>query len=167
MSDTIYIIDPVNDTSYYTEVRTLLGITSKDLTDAELKSDILLGIAERIICGSLVPNWVNILNGNNQLKTDALRSCVIIQVGINILDMPAKQSLIIDQARLIDIILTAKKQDYREFKGWLVGLMEKQLSMLGIVHSGGWPDRTLVSKTTTANVYDYYVDRNGDVQENL
>jgi len=165
MSDTIYIIDPINDTSYYTDVRTLLGITSHDLTDTELKSDILLGIAERIICGTLVPNWTDILNGNNQLKTDALRSCVIIQVGINILDMPAKQNLIIDQARLIDIILTAKKQDYREFKGWLVGLMEKQLSMLGIVHSGGWPVRTLVGKTTSANVYDYYVDTNGDIQE--
>ena len=165
MADTIYIIDPVNDTAYYTEVRILLGITSDDLTDAELKSDVLLGMAERIICGSLVPNWTDILNGNSQLKADALRSCVIIQVGINILDMPAKQNLIVDKIRLIDIILTAKGQSYKEFKSWLIGLMEKQMAMLGIVHSGGWPDRTLVKKTGTANVYDYHVDTKGAIQE--
>ena len=165
MSDTIYIIDPENDTSYYTEVRTLLGITSHDLSDAVLKSDILLGIAERIICGAVVPNWVDILNGDSQLKADALRSCVIVQVGINILDMPAKQNLILDQVRLIDVILTAKKQNYKEFKEWLSGLMGQQLSMLGIVHSGGWPTRTLLSKTATANVYDYYVDTNGSIQK--
>lgn len=166
MSDTIYIIDPVNDTSYYTEVRTLLGITSEDLTDVELKSDIILGMAERIICGTLGPNWTDILTGNSQLKVDALRSCVIVQVGVNILDMPAKQNLMVDQARIIDIILTAKKQDYKEFKSWLVGLLEKQMSMLGIVHSGGWPTRTLISKTSTADVYDYYVDTNGAIQAN-
>ena len=166
MSDTIYIIDTVNDTSYYTEVRTLLGITSNDLTDAELKSDILLGMAERIICGTLVPNWTDILSGDSQLKTDALRSCVIVQVSINILDMPAKQNLVVDKVRLIDIILTAKAQSYKEFKGWLIGLLGKQMAMLGIVHSGdGWPDRTLVKKTGTANVYDYHIDTNGAIKE--
>lgn len=165
MSDTTYIIDTANDTNYYTEVRTLLGITSNDLTDTELKSDILLGIAERIICGTFVPNWTDILNGDNQLKADALRSCVIIQVGINILDMPAKQNLIIDKVSLIDIILTAKAQSYKEFREWLIGLMGKQMAMLGIVHSGGWPDRTLVKATATANVYDYHVDTKGAIQE--
>lgn len=165
MSDTIYIIDIINDTSYYTEVRTLLGITSNDLTDAELKSDILLGMAERIICGTLVPNWTDILNGDSQLKTDALRSCVIVQVSINILDMPAKQNLIVDKVRLIDIILTAKAQSYKEFKGWLIGLLEKQMAMLGIVHPDGWPERTLVKATGTANVYDYHIDTNGMIQE--
>jgi hypothetical protein len=165
MSDTVYIIDTTNDTSYYTEVRTLLGITSNDLTDDELKSDIILGTAERIVCGTLVPNWTDILNGDNQLKADALRSCVIIQVGINILDMPAKQNLIVDKVRLIDIILTAKAQSYEEFKGWLVGLLGKQMAMLGIVHSGGWPDRTLIKKTGTANVYDYHIDTNGAIKK--
>ena len=43
-----YIIDPVNDTAYYTDVRDLLGITDDDLTDNNLKSDIILGAAERI-----------------------------------------------------------------------------------------------------------------------
>jgi len=165
MSDTIYIIDATSDTSYYTEVRTLLGITSHDLTDTELKSDIILGVAERMICGTTVPNWSDILNGGDQLKTDALRSSVIIQVGINILDMPAKQNLIADQTRLIDIILTAKKQSYSDFRGWLVGLMESQLSMVGVVQTdGGWPVTTLVGKTKTFNAYDYYVDANGAIQ---
>lgn len=166
MSDTIYIIDPVNDTSYYTEIRTLLGITSNDLTDAELKSDILLGMAERIICGTLVPNWTDILNGDSQLKADALRSCVVIQVGINILDMPAIQNLLIDQFRLIDIIITAKKQTVEEVKIWLKGLLGQQLSIAGVVHSGeGWPERTLISKTGSVNVYDYGVTTSGDVQK--
>lgn len=166
MSDTIYIIDPINDTSYYTDVRILLGITPSDLTDAELKSDIILGIAERIICGSLVPNWIDILNGDSQLKADALRSCVIIQVGINILDMPLKQNLVIDQVRLIDIILTAKKQSFDDFRSWLVNLLERQLGIVGVVHSGGWPSRTLVAKSDSVNVYDYSVDTNGVIQEN-
>lgn len=166
MSNTVYIIDPENDTSYYAEVRTLLGITSNDLTDAELKSDILLGVAERIICGSIVPNWVDILNGDSQLKADALRSCVVIQVGINVLDMPAKQNLIVDQVRLIDIILTAKKQSYKEFREWLVGFMGTQLSMIGITHSGGWPERKLLGASGSVNVYDYYVDTDGAIQEN-
>ena len=35
-----YIIDPINDADYYTEVRDLLGITDDDLSDSALKSDI-------------------------------------------------------------------------------------------------------------------------------
>jgi len=165
MSDTIYIIDKVNDTSYYTEVRVLLGITSDDLTDAELKSDVILGMAERLVCGSLVPNWTDVLNGGNQLKADALRSCVVMQVAINILDMPAIQNLIVDQIRLIDIIITAKKQTAKEIKSWLGGLQRQQLAIVGITHTGGWPGRTLVGKTKSVNVYDYTVDTNGNIQK--
>jgi len=160
-----YIIDPVNDSDYYTEVRDLLGITDDDLTDATLKSDIFLGAAERMICKIYVPNWQSVLNGADGIAADALRSTVIIRVALNILNMPATQNLILDQVRLIDIILTAKKQTFDELKAALQTLFEQQLSFVGVEHTGDWPVRTLVGKSTSANVFDYYIDTDGVVQE--
>jgi len=160
-----YIIDPVNDTAYYTEVRDLLGITSDDLSNTTLKSDIFLGTAERMICKIYVPNWQNVLKGSDSIAADALRSSVIVRVAINVLNMPASQNLILDQVRLIDIILTAKKQTMAELRASLEMLFEQQLSFAGVVRTTAWPIRTLVGKTSTANVFDYYVDTDGAVQE--
>ncbi len=161
-----YIIDPVNDTDYYTEVRDLLGVTDDDLTDATLKSDIYLGVAERMICKVYVPNWQDVLSGSDSIAADALRSSVIIRVALNVLDMPASQNLILDQVRLIDIILTAKKQTMQELKKSLQSFFEQQLSFAGVVRTTAWPERTLVGKSDTAKVYDYYIDTSGAVQEN-
>ena len=160
-----YIIDPVNDTDYYTEVRDLLGITDDDLTDATLKSDIYLGVAERMICKVYVPNWQDVLSGSDSIAADALRSSVIIKVALNVLDMPASQNLILDQVRLIDIILTAKKQTMQELKKSLQTFFEQQLSFAGVVRSAVWPERTLVGKSDSADVFDYYIDTSGAVQK--
>ena len=160
-----YIIDPVNDTDYYTEVRDLLGITDNDLTDATLKSDIFLGAAERMICKLYVPNWQDVLTGSDSIAADALRSTVIIRVAINILNMPANQNLLFDQVKLIDIVLIAKKQTFEELRTALQSLFEQQLSFTGVVHASAWPERTLVGKSTSANVFDYYIDTDGVVQE--
>jgi len=160
-----YIIDPVNDTAYYTEVRDLLGITDDDLTDTTLKSDIFLGAAERMICKLYVPNWQDILTGSDSIAADALRSTVIIRVAINILNMPANQNLLFDQVKLIDIVLIAKKQTFEELRMALQSLFEQQLSFTGVVRASAWPERTLIGKSDTANVYDYYVDTDGVVQE--
>jgi len=160
-----YIIDPINDAAYYTEVRDLLGITSDDLSDATLKSDIFLGAAERMICKIYVPNWQDVLTGSDSIAADALRSSVVVRVALNVLNMPASQNLILDQVRLIDIILTAKKQTMAELRASLEHLFEQQLSFAGVVRTTEWPIRTLVGKTGTANVYNYYVDTDGAVQE--
>jgi|GEM_PF-3374733 len=163
-----YIIDPVNDAAYYTEVRDLLGITEDDLTDASLKSDIILGAAERAICKIYAPNWQSVMTGNDQLAADALRSCVVIRVALNILNMPANQNIIMDQVRLIDIILTAKKQTFDELRKALGDLFMQQLSFVGVVHPGtGYPNRTLIGKSASISVYDYYVDTNGNVQKEV
>ena len=160
-----YIIDPVNDTAYYTEVRDLLGVTDDDLTDATLKSDIYLGVAERMICKIYVPNWQDVLSGSDSIAADALRSSVIIRVALNVLNMPASQNLLFDQIRLIDIIVMAKKQTVEQIKGSLQMLFEEQLSFVGVVRTSTWPERTLVGKSDSADVYDYYVDTAGVVQK--
>jgi len=160
-----YIIDPVNDTNYYTEVRDLLGVTSEDLTDATLKSDIFLGMAERMVAKIYVPNWQDILTGSDQIASDALRSSVVIRVALNILNMPANQNLLFDQIRLIDIILIAKKQSFEDLKKALEYLFEQQISVVGVERTTAWPERTLVGKSDSADVYDYYVDTSGAVQK--
>lgn len=163
-----YIIDPVNDTAYYTDVRDLLGITDDDLTDTHLKSDIILGAAERAICKIYVPNWQTVMTGSDQIAADALRSCVIVRVALNILNMPASQNLIMDQVRLIDIILTAKKQTFDELRKSLGDLFMQQLSFVGVEHSGdGYPNRTLIGKSDSISFYDYYVDTTGNVRKEV
>lgn len=160
-----YIIDPVNDTAYYTEVRDLLGVTSDDLSDDTLKSDIFLGAAERMICKLYVPNWQAVLTGSDAIAADSLRSSVVIRVAQNILNMPANQNLLFDQIRLIDIILIAKKQTIEDLKSSLQSLFEQQLSFIGVERTSAWPERTLVGKSTSADVYDYHIDTEGAVQE--
>lgn len=160
-----YIIDPVNDSAYYTEVRDLLGVTSDDLSDTTLKSDIFLGAAERMICKIYVPNWQDIITGSDSIAADALRSSVVVRVAINVLNMPASQNLLLDQVRLIDIILIAKKQTINELRDSLVSLFEQQLSFAGVVRTIAWPERTLIGKSDSADVYDYYVDTAGNVKE--
>ena len=163
-----YIIDSVNDSDYFTEVRDLLGITDDDLTDASLKSDIVLGAAERAVCKIYAPNWQSVMTGSDQIAADALRSCVVIRVALNILNMPANQNLIMDQVRLIDIILTAKKQTFDELRKSLGDLFMQQLSLVGVEHPGdGYPNRTLVGKSASVSVYDYYVDTTGSVQREV
>lgn len=159
-----YIIDPVNDTAYYTEVRDLLGITDDDLTDATLKSDIFLGAAERMICKVFVPNWQAVITGKDPIAADALRSSVVIKVALNVLYMPANQNLIQDQVRLIDIIITAKKQPVDQLEESLQFLFEQQLSIVGVERTDGWPDRTVVGKSDTVNVFDYIIDTRGNIQ---
>ena len=161
-----YIIDPINDSDYYTEVRDLLGVTSNDLSDATLKSDIYLGVAERMIVKIYVPNWQDVLSGSDSIAADALRSSVIVRVALNVLNMPANQNLLFDQIRLIDIIITAKKQTMAELRASLEYLFEQQLSFAGVVRTTVWPERTLVGKSDTADVYDYYIDTSGSIQEN-
>lgn len=162
-----YIIDPVNDSDYYTDVRDLLGITSDDLSDTTLKSDIILGIAERMICKTFVPNWQDVLTGDDGIAADALRSSVIIRVALNILEMPANENLLLDQFKLIDMVLTSKKQTLDDIKKSLQKLFEQQLSFCGVVYSGaGWPERTLVGKSDSITFYDYYIDTEGEVQSN-
>lgn len=162
-----YIIDPVNDAAYYTDVRELLGITDDDLTDASLKADIVLGAAERSVCKVFVPNWQNVMTGSDQIAADALRSAVIIKVAMNILNMPANQNLLQDQVRLIDMIITAKKQTLDQLKEALAGLFEEQLSLVGVVHTGDWPERTLVGKSDSISFYDYFVDTDGEIQSEV
>jgi len=162
-----YIIDPVNDSSYYTEVRDLLGITSDDLSDTTLKSDIFLGMAERMICKTYVPNWQNILDGSDGIAADALRSSVIIRVALNILEMPANKDLFLDQFQLIDMIIKSNKQTLDQLKASLQKLFEQQLSFVGVEYTGGWPERTLLGKSTSANVFDYYIDTNNVIQGSI
>ena len=159
------IVDTVNDTDYYTEVRDLLGVSSEDLSDTTLKSDIILGTAEREVCGSFVNNWISILNGSDPIKQSALRACVIIRVAFNIIDSPAVQNILIDQIRMIDTIITSKKVSIEEVKAGLLRLFEKQLAQVGVEHAGGWPDRNIIGKTDTYNFYDYVIDTEGNVQE--
>ena len=161
-----YIIDPVNDTAYYTEVRDLLGITSDDLTDATLKSDIFLGAAERMICKLYVPNWQDVLTGSDSIAADSLRSSVIVRVALNVLNMPTNQNLLFDQIQLIDIIIKAKKQTIEDLKAALQSFFEQQLSFAGVERTTAWPERTLVGKSSTAKVYDYYINTSGDIKSN-
>jgi len=163
-----YIIDPVNDSAYYTDVRDLLGITDDDLTDSSLKSDIILGAAERAVCKIFVPNWQTVMTGPDPIAADALRSCVVIKVAINILNMPANQNLLQDSIRVIDMIITAKKQTLEQIKTDLQRLFEEQLSLVGVAHAdGSWPERTLVGKSDSISVYDYYVDTDGSIQSQV
>ena len=90
---------------------------------------------------------------------------MIIRVAINVLNMPAKQNLILDQVRLIDIILTSKKQSMKEMREWLNEMLQEQLSIVGVVYEDGWPERTVVGLSDTIVDYDYYIDTDGNIQE--
>lgn len=160
-----YIIDAENDKNYYSEVRDLLGITSDDISDDVLKSDIFLGAAERMIIKVYAPNWQDIVSGSDQIAADALRSSIVIRVALQILNMPASQNFMFDSVQLIDMIFKSKGMSIDDLKKLLNGLFFDQLSLVGVEHSSEWPVRTLVGKSDSANVFDYYVDTNGDLQE--
>ena len=158
------IIDPASDTDYVTEVRILLGITSNELTDAELKTDIILGVAERNIIGE-VDNWQSIVDGANDIKSAALRAAVIIRVALNVISSPAIQNILIDQTRLIDVIITAKKVPLEELRNNLMSMLDEQLASSGIVYTDGYPTHTAVGKTDKVLLYEYAVDDSGGVAE--
>ena len=160
------IIDPINDTDYSEEVRTLLGVTSDELSNTVLKLDIILGMAERDICG-YIDNWIDILNGSDAMAEEALRSCVIIKIALNIINMPATQNLLIDEIRLPnEITFISKKVGMDELKNSLQKLFEQQLALVGVEHTGNYPEKELIGATTSASFYDYYIDTSGAIQEN-
>jgi len=156
------IINPEEDSDYVIEVRILLGITSNELTDAELKTDIIIGVAERDII-SYVDNWIDIANGDNDMQKAALRASVIIRAAFNIISTPAIQNLLIDQTRLIDVIITAKKVPLEEIRENLAGMLQQQLASAGVVHSGGYPDQVAIGKTNNLPIYKYAVDPTGRI----
>lgn len=159
------IIDKDNDSDFPDEVRNLMGLTSEDLTDAVIKSDILLGMAEREIMKEYVPNWTSILNGEDAIAIDALRSCVILKICLNILDSPTVQNYYIQDFRFVDIIMNSGV-DGEKLRNRLQGLFLKQLSYCGVEHTGDWPEFKLVGKSDTFTPFQYYIDQNGDLQEN-
>lgn len=158
------IINPEDDADYVTEVRILLGVTNNELSDAALKMDIIIGAAERDIIRH-VDNWISIVDGDDSMKSAALRSSVIIRAALNIISTPAIQNLLIDQTRLIDVIITAKKATLEEVRGNLSALLDQQLASAGIVHTGGYPEHIAIGKTDNLQVYTYQVTETGDVTE--
>ena len=160
------IIDVDNDTNYYTEVRNILDVTSNDLSDAFLKSDIVLGTAEREVISIYVNNWIDILNGDNAMKEEALRSCVILMVCMNIIEAPIAQNLLDNEFKIAEFVIKNKNISIDEFKVSLKKLFEKQLSIVGVVHTGGdYPEREVVGKSKSYNAYDYYIDNDLEIQE--
>jgi len=159
------IIDTDNDTNYYTEVRNILDVTADDLSDAFLKSDIILGASEREVCGIYVDNWIDILNGDSAIKEEALRSCVILMVCMNIIESPVSQNLLENEFKIAELVVKNKNISINDFKASLQKLFEKQLSIVGVSHTGDWPEREIVGKSNSYNAYDYYIDSNLEIQE--
>jgi len=160
------IIDPIEDTDYPTQVRALLGVDSDELSTATLILDIVLGTAEREVCSQHVPNWVSILNGDDQIKADSLKASVIIKVALNLISVPAVQNILVDKVKFIDTIVESKQIPIEEIRTSLQSFFDKQLSMVGVVRDEEWPDRAIIGKSDTFDPYDYYIDDLGNVQEN-
>jgi len=158
------IIDTENDSDFLSEVRNLMGLEPEDLNDTVISSDILLGMAEREIMKEYVPNWVSILNGEDEIAQRSLRSSVILKICLNILDNPMVQNYYVNEFRFIDIIANSGI-DVQELRDGLERQFFKQLGYCGIVHSGEWPEKKLIGKSDSANLYDYYVDTEGEIKE--
>ena len=158
------IIDKDSDTDFPTELRNLMGLETEDLTDAVIISDILLGMAERQIMKKFVPNWIDILNGSDSIAIEALRSCVALRICLNILDNPMVQNYYINDFSFVDIVAKSGI-NVQELRDGLTKQFLEQLSFVGVVRSEAWPEMKLVGKSTTFNMYDYYVDSNGNTQE--
>jgi len=158
------IIDKDNDTDYADEVRNLMGLTSEDLTDTVISSDILLGMAEREIMKEYVPNWIDILNGEDSIAQQSLRSCVILKICLNILDNPMVQNYYVKDFRFADIVANSGI-DIEELRKGLKYQFYKQLSYCSIIYDGDWPEFKLVGKSDTFNPYEYYINIDGDLQE--
>lgn len=157
------IINTTEDTTYPTEVRILLGITQNELSDDALKSDILIGVAEREIVSSYVDNWISVLNGDDEMAQAALRSTVIIKVALNILNSPAIQNILIDQVRLIDVIITAKKVSLEKLRDNLESLLNQQLLVVGVEHTDGYPVSVAIGKTDNLPIYQFAVSETGSI----
>lgn len=157
------IINTKEDTTYPMEVRTLLGITANDLSDDALKSDILIGVAEREIVSSYVDNWISVLNGDDEMAQAALRSSVIIKVALNVLSSPAIQNILIDQVRLIDIIITAKKVSLEDLRNNLESLLNQQLLIVGVEHTDGYPVSLAIGRTDNLPIYQFAVSETGSI----
>lgn len=157
------IINTKEDTTYPMEVRTLLGITANELSDDALKSDILIGVAEREIVSSYVDNWISVLNGDDEMAQAALRSTVIIKVALNILNSPAIQNILIDQVRLIDVIITTKKVSLEKLRDNLEALLNQQLLVVGVEHTDGYPVSVAIGKTDNLPIYQFAVSETGSI----
>ncbi len=160
------IIDQKDDTDFYDEVRNIIGVGPGDLPNDIIKSDIMLGMAEREICKVHVPNWQDVLNGNDIFAVKALRSTVVLKLCLNILNVPAVQNLFINEFRLVDIIMSADI-DIEKLKMSLNALFLSQLSIVGVERSDAWPVKTIIGKTDGIAIHDYYVDTQGRVQKFL
>jgi len=157
------IVDRQGDTDFPTDVRVLLGITTNELSDAEIKSDMIHGIAERNICKTYVPNWQTVVNGDDAMAAEALRACVIIKAALNIIGTPAIQNILIDEVRLIDVIIKAKKVSLEELRRNLERMLNEQLVAVGVEHTGDWPEFTIIGKTDNDTIYGFEVDTSGDI----
>ncbi len=166
MSTITVIIDMENDTDFYTEVRTLMGVEAEDLPTTTLKLDIMTGMAEREVCKIHVPNWQAVLNSDDPFAVKALRSCVICKLCLNILQVPAIQNLFINELRIVDIIMNADI-NIEKLKEDLNGLFELQLSLVGVVRSDAWPEKQIIGKTDGIAIHDFYIDEQGRVQKFL
>ena len=164
MSTITVIIDMENDTDFYTEVRTIMGVEAEDLPTATLKLDIMTGMAEREVCKVHVPNWQAVLNGDDPFAVKALRACVVCKLCLNILQVPAIQNLFINELRIIDIIMKANI-DIEKLKEDLIGLFQMQLSLVGVVRTDAWPEFQVIGKTANISFYDYCVDQSGILQQ--
>lgn len=158
------IIDTTDDISYFTEVRNLLGITVDDLDDDVLKSDIILGMAERMVCKVFVPNWIDVLNGEDKFAIQALRSCIIIRVCLNILNMPVVQNILINEVRLIDVIVKTSV-NIDKLKESLEKMFKEQLSIVGVSSSEDYPKLTAFELTDRVKLYDYKVNTFGNLED--
>jgi len=158
------IIDTESDTDFYTEVRNLIGVEALDLPNDIIKSDIMLGMAEREICKVHVPNWQDVLNGDDSFAARALRSAVVLKLCLNILNAPAIQNLFINEFRLVDIIMNTNV-NVDKLKLSLNDLFLSQLSIVGVERTDAWPVQTIIGKTDNITVYDFYVDTDGVIRE--
>ena len=158
------IIDQ-HDKTWEDEVRALLGTSEGVISNEVLGLDIIYGTAERELCKSYCPNWKDIKNGRDQMANESLRSCLILRIALNILSMPQVQNIIIDEMDLPpDTRIITKKITHKELKASLEKLFHQQLSILGVEYDGGFPDRTVISKTDYVDIFDYYVDTDGNIQ---
>jgi len=158
------IIDTQEDTDFYDEVRNIIGVEPLDLPNEVIKSDIMLGMAEREICKVHVPNWQDVLNGSDVFAVKALRSTVVLKLCLNILLVPAIQNLFVNDFRLVDIIMKSDV-DVEKLKVSLNELFLSQLSIVGVVRSDAWPEAQIIGRTDNINVYDYHVSEEGGIEK--
>jgi len=160
------IIDTVNDSDFVTDVRVLLGVSTAELSDAAIKSKVVVTAAEGAICRIYAPNWQAVLSGSDPIALDALRNCVIVMVCINLLDNPVVQRLLFDEIKLPpDITIKNKGISVEKVKDGIQTFFEQQLALVGVERSGAsaLPNRVVVGKSDSALIYNYEVNDNGEI----